>query len=61
MKTKLQALTLAGALAVTVLTGGAAIAGLTHTSTAGTVATPVVAQAAPAPAAPSVPFEEGGD
>ena len=56
MKTRRHALALAAALAATVLTGGAAILGLSHTSaTATPPATSVLAQQAPAPQH----FEEG--
>ncbi|HVA32299.1 MAG TPA: hypothetical protein VMU58_13635 [Gaiellaceae bacterium] len=50
MKSRRHALTLAAALAATVLTGGAAILGLSHTPAAAPQATPaVLAQPAPSP------------
>jgi hypothetical protein len=57
MKTRRHALALAAALAATVLTGGAAILGLSHTPASATPPTPsVLAQQAAAP-----PQYEGGD
>jgi len=50
MKSRRHALTLAAALAATVLTGGAAILGLSHTPAAAPQAAPaVLAQPAPSP------------
>ena len=58
MNAKRPMLALAAVLAATVLTGGAAIAGLVH-KPAPPAAPVAVVQHAPAPAAPS--WEEGGD
>jgi hypothetical protein len=58
MNAKRPMLALAAVLAATVLTGGAAIAGLAHKPTPPTVPVAVVHHA-PAPAAQS--WEEGGD
>ncbi len=55
MNTKRHALGLAAVLAATVLTGGAAVLGLTHTSA------PAAAPAAVAQAAPATSSDEGGD
>jgi hypothetical protein len=49
MNTRRQALSLAAVLAATVLTGGAAILGLSHTPAAQSAPTAVVQAAHPAP------------
>jgi chemotaxis response regulator CheB len=59
MNAKRSMLALAAVLAATVLTGGAAIAGLVHRPPASSPAPAVVIQHAPAPAAQS--WSEGGD
>jgi hypothetical protein len=58
MNAKGPMLALAAVLAATVLTGGAAVAGLVHRPAPPAVSVPVVQQA-PAPSAPS--WAEGGD
>jgi hypothetical protein len=58
MKTRLEAFALAGALALTVVTGGIAFAGLGHRSAAHAPA-PAVTQVVPVAAAPAAPHEEG--
>jgi hypothetical protein len=60
MNAKRPMLALAAVLAATVLTGGAAIAGLVHKPAPAATPTVVVHQA-PAPAAPSWSDSEGGD
>ena len=55
MNTRRNALSLAAVLAATVLTGGAAILGITHTPQAPQAAPAAVVQAAP----PQAPREEG--
>lgn len=56
---KRTALALAAVLATTVLTGGAAVFGLSHPAVTHAAAAPVVLQQAPVPAAQH--WEEGGD
>ncbi len=60
MKTRLEAFALAGILAVTVVTGGVALAGLKHGSPAQAPA-PVAAQVVSAPAPTAAPPAEGYD
>ncbi len=52
MLTRRHALTLSAVLAATVLTGGAAVAGLTHSPAQATHAAALVQPAPPAPAQP---------
>ncbi len=53
MKTRLEAFALAGILAVTVITGGIAFAGMRHgTAAAPSAAAPALAQIVPASTAP---------
>jgi len=59
MKTRRHALTLAAVLAATVLTGGAAILGLSHSSTAAAPQSTPTVLAQPAPAASPQHWEEG--
>jgi hypothetical protein len=60
MNAKRPILALAAVLAATVLTGGAAIAGLIHRPVSAPAPAALVQQGQPAPAAPSW-SEEGGD
>jgi hypothetical protein len=57
MKTRFEAFALAGILALTVVTGGVALAGMKHGTAAPQASAPVAAQVAPAAAAPAAPHE----
>jgi hypothetical protein len=52
MKTRLEAFALAAVLAVTVITGGIAFAGMRHGTAAPAAAAPAIAQIVPAATAP---------
>jgi hypothetical protein len=60
MRSRFEAFALAAVLAVTVVTGGVALAGMRHSS-APHATTPVVAQVVPAAALTSAPPHEMGD
>lgn len=55
MKTRFEAFALAGILALTVVTGGVALAGMRHGAATPQAPAPVAAQVAPTAAAPTSP------